>query len=70
MAVPKQKVSKAKTRSRRSANRVTEMPEFGPCSQCKEPKRPHFACTKCGFYKKTKTGEVITVDVKEKKDKK
>ena len=68
MAHPKQKLSKARTASRRSAERVTAMPVFEPCSQCKEPKRPHFACEKCGFYKKTKKGDLVSISIKTKKE--
>jgi large subunit ribosomal protein L32 len=70
MVGPKQKLSKSRTRSRRSANRVSEMPTFEQCPQCKTDKRPHFACEKCGFYKKTKNGSVVSITIKQKKEKK
>lgn len=49
MANPKQRRSKSNTRSRR-ANWKTAAPPLSTCPQCKQPRRPHFACANCGFY--------------------
>jgi large subunit ribosomal protein L32 len=51
MALPKYKKSKAKSRSRRSANNKTTLPGLSLCPKCGERKLSHHACTKCGFYK-------------------
>ena len=49
MANPKQRRSKSNTRSRR-ANWKTTAPAMSTCPQCKKPRRPHYACSNCGFY--------------------
>src|SRR5438132_13757750 len=49
MANPKQKRSKANTRSRRS-NWKTTAPAVSTCPQCHQPRRPHYACSNCGYY--------------------
>lgn len=49
MAVPKRRMSRSNTRSRRAqwkAHRVLTV----PCPQCREPKLPHAACQVCGTY--------------------
>ncbi len=50
MAVPKKRKSKAKTRSRRSANIKMTAPTVGTCPHCGAPRRPHRACGECGSY--------------------
>ncbi len=50
MAVPKGKTSKAKTRSRKSANMKKTAPGLSTCPQCHEPKLPHRVCPTCGYY--------------------
>lgn len=51
MAVPKQKVSKARRRKRfahwRAGNKVVTM----RCRHCGNRKRPHVACPYCGYHK-------------------
>ena len=50
MAVPKKKMSKAKSRSRRaSAWRVSE-PSLSTCPRCGAAKQPHRVCPECGWY--------------------
>jgi large subunit ribosomal protein L32 len=49
MAHPKKKTSKARRDSRRSHHALTPV-NVAACPQCKEPKRPHYACAKCGYY--------------------
>ena len=51
MAVPKQKTSRAKTRSRRAQNLKFKKPSVGKCPVCETPIRPHHICENCGFYK-------------------
>lgn len=49
MAVPKRKLSKARTRKRRSAWKMP-IPASAPCPQCGEPRVPHRVCGECGHY--------------------
>ena len=49
MAQPKKKTSKARRDSRRSHHALTPI-NVVACPQCKEPKKPHYACSKCGYY--------------------
>ncbi|MGY1857348.1 50S ribosomal protein L32 [Modestobacter sp. SYSU DS0290] len=51
MAVPKRKMSRANTRSRRSQWKTTA-PTLAACQNpaCRELKPPHQACPTCGQY--------------------
>ncbi|HEX7658190.1 MAG TPA: 50S ribosomal protein L32 [Pseudonocardiaceae bacterium] len=51
MAVPKRKMSRSNTRSRRSQWKATA-PTLVECSNraCRAPKPPHVACPVCGQY--------------------
>lgn len=51
MAVPKRKMSRSNTRSRRSQWK-TSVPTLAPCSNraCAELKLPHVVCPNCGQY--------------------
>ena len=49
MAVPKRKMSRSNTRSRRSQWKASA-PTVATCSRCKQPKLPHTACGTCGYY--------------------
>ncbi|WP_283134190.1 50S ribosomal protein L32 [Rhizohabitans arisaemae] len=49
MAVPKRKMSRSNTRSRR-AQWKTAAPALVNCQQCRNPKLPHIACSTCGTY--------------------
>ena len=51
MANLKWKTPRSKTRSRRAANWKLGDVTTVLCSQCRQPKRPHFACQNCGTYK-------------------
>jgi len=51
MAVPKQRMSKSKTRMRRSHNDRVSLPKLVPCPNCGEYMRPHHVCSNCGYYK-------------------
>ncbi len=50
MANLKWKTPRSKTRSRRAANWKLSAVTTVECSQCHQPKRPHFVCQNCGFY--------------------
>jgi large subunit ribosomal protein L32 len=49
MALPKHKVSKQKGNSR-FAHWTIKKINLVECPQCKELKRPHEVCPKCGYY--------------------
>lgn len=51
MAVPKNKVSKARRDKRRSAVWKLDAPTFSKCTNCGELMAPHKVCKNCGFYK-------------------
>lgn len=50
MALPKRKVSRSKSRKRRTHYKVFA-PALSLCSNCGELKPPHRACPSCGYYK-------------------
>ncbi len=50
MAVPKRKMSRSNTRSRRANWKATAVGTT-TCPQCKAEKLPHTACPSCGAYK-------------------
>ncbi|MCX6453292.1 MAG: 50S ribosomal protein L32 [Actinomycetes bacterium] len=49
MPVPKRKMSRSNTRSRRSQWKTTAT-TLVLCERCREKKRPHIACGTCGTY--------------------
>ncbi|MBV8163535.1 MAG: 50S ribosomal protein L32 [Candidatus Eremiobacteraeota bacterium] len=49
MANPKQKRSKSNTRTRRSTWKLRRV-TLSMCPHCKRPRRPHYACSNCGYY--------------------
>ncbi|HTR71385.1 MAG TPA: 50S ribosomal protein L32 [Mycobacteriales bacterium] len=49
MAVPKRRMSRSNTRSRRSQWK-TGAPSLVACPRCRQPKLPHAACSVCGTY--------------------
>lgn len=49
MALPKGKVSKARSRSRR-ANWKLSAPSIVKCPRCQQMKLSHRVCKHCGFY--------------------
>lgn len=59
MANLKWKTPRSKTRSRRAANWKLRSITTVECPQCKQSKRPHFACPSCGTYDGR---QVITID--------
>ncbi|MCK5219611.1 50S ribosomal protein L32 [bacterium] len=50
MANPKRKFSKARTRKRRACWKLTPV-DISVCPQCQQPKRPHYLCSNCGYYR-------------------
>jgi large subunit ribosomal protein L32 len=50
MAVPKQKTSKAKSRSRKASAWTLERPARSICPRCAMAKLPHVVCGNCGWY--------------------
>ena len=50
MAVPKRKMSRANTRSRRANWKATPV-ALTTCPSCSSPTQPHVACPTCGTYK-------------------
>jgi large subunit ribosomal protein L32 len=57
MAVPKRKMSRSNTRSRRSQWKAT-VPTLVDCPRCRQPKLPHIACSVCGTYNDRQVIEV------------
>ena len=49
MAVPKRKMSRSNTRSRRAQWKTTAT-TLAACPRCANPKQPHVACPSCGAY--------------------
>ena len=49
MAVPKRRMSRSNTRSRRAQWKTSRVATVA-CPQCKSPKLPHTACSVCGTY--------------------
>jgi large subunit ribosomal protein L32 len=50
MSVPKKRISKKRTRSRR-AHHALDAPAVMTCPKCKNGMQPHRACPSCGFYR-------------------
>jgi large subunit ribosomal protein L32 len=57
MAVPKRRTSKARRDQRRSHHALSS-PARSTCPRCKEPKRPHRVCAKCGTYRDREVIEI------------
>ena len=51
MAVPKKRMSNARTASRRAQWDKIPAPTYTNCPSCGEPVRPHHVCLSCGKYK-------------------
>jgi len=51
MALPKYKVSKSRTMTRRRVNDKRELLATNDCPECGEQKLPHRVCPSCGMYK-------------------
>ena len=57
MAVPKRKMSRSNTRSRRSQWKAAPV-VISTCGRCKQAKLPHTACPTCGTYNDRQVLEV------------
>ncbi len=57
MAVPKQKPSRSRTKSRRAKTYRAYTINSTPCPKCNEPKLPHRVCLYCGHYRGRKVLE-------------
>jgi large subunit ribosomal protein L32 len=57
VAVPKRRMSRSNTRSRR-AKWKTSAPALVRCQQCRDLKLPHVACPTCGTYNRRPVVEV------------
>ena len=66
MAHPKRKHSRARSRKRRTHQKL-DMPMLVKCTSCKKPKPSHMVCPFCGYYGGK---EVVKIEIKEKKKKK
>ncbi len=51
MAVPKKRMSNARTASRRAQWDKITAPTLSSCPSCGGPTRPHHVCLTCGKYK-------------------
>ncbi len=50
MGVPKKKTTRSRKKNRQSQQKL-KPPTIALCPQCKAPKRAHFVCLECGYYK-------------------
>ncbi|MEI7930255.1 MAG: 50S ribosomal protein L32 [Actinobacteria bacterium] len=57
MPVPKRKMSRSRTRHRRSSWKTTPA-AIANCAQCQQPKLQHTACPTCGTYNSRQVVEV------------
>jgi large subunit ribosomal protein L32 len=58
MAVPKRKMPRSRTHSRKSANMRLTLPSRSVCPNCGATKRPHIVCGNCGWYRGRRAIEV------------
>jgi len=63
MAHPKRRHSHARTRKKRTHQKLT-VPALTVCKECKKMKPAHMVCPFCGYYK---GAQVINLEKKEKK---
>lgn len=50
MPVPKRKLTRSRTRSRKSANLRITAPAHSLCPNCNASRLPHTVCSNCGWY--------------------
>jgi len=58
MAVPKRKLSQARSKKRRAQSWTLSAPNLAKCPKCGELVMPHRACKACGTYKSKVVVEV------------
>lgn len=63
MAVPKQKKSRSKVKSRRGTQKLKTTQSVA-CSKCGSPRLPHVVCKVCGTYKNR---EVLDMEKRKKR---
>ena len=51
MPVPKRKLTRSRTRTRKSANMALALPSHSLCDNCGASRLPHTVCGNCGFYR-------------------
>ncbi len=51
MPVPKRKLTRSRTRSRKSANMALTAPAHSLCANCGASRMPHTVCANCGWYR-------------------
>ena len=61
MAVPKRKMSRSNTRSRRANWKAAPL-TLTTCPQCRGVRRPHQACPTCGAYDQRRYDEALRND--------
>jgi large subunit ribosomal protein L32 len=66
MAHPKRKHSKARSKKRRTNQKVSS-PLLVECKQCKRNKPAHMICPFCGYYSGREIFEVVSKEKKKKK---
>ncbi|WP_428897995.1 large subunit ribosomal protein L32 [Parelusimicrobium proximum] len=64
MPNPKRKHTRSRRDMRRSANSKLEVAQLVECPNCKAPRKPHFVCPACGFYK----DRVVVATAKKEKE--
>lgn len=65
MPNPKRRHSNQRTRKRRTHDKLS-VPAASVCPNCHAPKKPHYVCPACGYYKGK---PVVSIRQKEKKPK-
>jgi len=61
MPLPKKKLSKSKSRQRRSHDALVA-PTLGTCPQCEQPRLSHHVCPSCGHYRGRQVFKVASED--------
>jgi large subunit ribosomal protein L32 len=61
VAVPKKKMSKSQTRTRR-AHDALSAPSMSLCPQCGATKQPHRVCASCGHYRGRQVIQIASED--------
>ncbi len=61
MAVPKRKMSRSNTRSRRAQWKAAPV-ALTSCPRCRAARRPHHACPSCGAYENRRYDEAVRTE--------
>ena len=65
MALPKKKVSKARSSKRFHANSHATAPTLVECNHCHEKKLAHVVCKECGYYDGKQVLEIKSKEAEE-----